>query len=156
DEGDVLEHRPAGEELGVLEHDADGAPELGHLAAPEPHDVEARDLDLAFGRPLVVVQHAQQRGLARPARTAQDGEVTLVEPEGDVAERRDPAGPFSEDLRDVSQPNHGGMPPLYLTAQTFGSFSARSALTSAGLARPWVDVITWPTRKPSAAFLPFR
>ncbi len=37
---------------------------------------------------------------------------------------------------------------------SLASFRASSALTTAGLARPWVAFITWPTRKPSAAFLP--
>src|SRR6266542_2371458 len=58
DERDVLEDGPAGEELGVLEDDAERAPEQRHLPAAQGHDVEARDLDLAVRGALVRVEQA--------------------------------------------------------------------------------------------------
>src|SRR5712692_543886 len=153
DESHVLEDGAPGQQLGVLEDNADGAPQLGDLGPPERGHVEVRDLDLAFGGQLVAVEEAEQGGLARSAGAGEDGEIALVNAERAVAQGRDPGGPLPEDLRHALQPDHG-LQPLYLTAQTCGSFSARSRLTAAGLALPWVAFITWPTRKPRAAFLP--
>src|SRR5712691_3377816 len=152
-EGDVLEDGPAGEELGVLEDDAERAPETGNVRAAQGPDVEPRDLDLAFAGPLVGIEQTEEGGLARPARPAQDDELALLDAERDVAQGGQPHRPAFEDFTDVVEPDHG-LRPFYLTRQTFGSFSSRSEFTTAGLALPAVAFITCPTRKPRAAFLP--
>src|SRR5262245_40470660 len=122
-ERDVLEHGPAREELGVLEDDADGAPEPRHVTPAHRGEIEPRDLDLALGGALVTVEEAEQRGLARSARAGQYDELTLVDAERDVGERRHAARPLAEHSRHPVEPNHGRMRSFYLTAQTFGSFS---------------------------------
>src|SRR5260370_919182 len=88
---------------------------------------------------------------AKPARPAQDDELALLDAERDVAQGGQPHRPAFEDFADVVEPDHG-LRPFYLTLQTFGSFSAKSLFTTAGLALPSVDFITCPTRKPQAAF----
>ena len=66
-EGHVLEHGAAGEQLGVLEDDADRAAQARDLGASELGDVEAGHLDVALGGDVGAIEHAEQRGLAGPA-----------------------------------------------------------------------------------------
>src|SRR5215472_11955707 len=153
DESDVLEHGAPGEQLGVLEHDAEGAAEVGDLGAAEGGDVEASDLDVALRGLLVGVEEAQEGGLARAAGPGENDELALLHRERDVVEGRQLHRPALEQLADAVEPYHEA-PPFYLSLQTFGSFSIRSLFTTAGLALPEVAFITCPTRKPNAAFFP--
>src|SRR5262249_49686629 len=132
----------------------DRTAEKADFRAPEPRDVEVRDLDLPVGGQLGAVEQPKERGLACAARTAQGNELTPPDGERDIPEGLNPGGPPPEDLRHVLQPYHWGLPTFYLTTYNFESFSTSTLLTSPGLARPPVAFITWPTRKPMAAFLP--
>src|SRR5262249_47461384 len=153
DERDVLEYGAAGEQLGVLEHDAEGAAEAGGLGAPEVGDVEAGHLDVALRGLLVGVEEAKEGGLTRAAGPGEYDELALVHRERDIVEGRQLHRPALEQLADAVEPYHEA-PPFYLSLQSFGSFSIRSWLTTAGLALPDVAFITCPTRKPRAAFFP--
>src|SRR6266850_5615255 len=154
-EGHVLEDGAAGQELRVLEHDADGAPQARDLGAAEGGDVEARHVNVALGGHFGRVEEPKQGGLARPTGAAQDDELPLGDMEGHVIESGHAGGAATEDHRHVLQPNHG-LHIILSNYWTFRIFSSNNRFTTAGLAFPWVDFITWPTRKPKAAFFPAR
>ena len=112
DEGDVLEDGAAREELGVLEDDAQRAPEERDVPAAQRRDVEAGHLDLAVRGPLVGVEEAKERRLAGPAGAREDDELALLDGERDVAEGRQLHRPALEDLADAVEPYHGAPPIL--------------------------------------------
>jgi len=106
-EGDVVEHGPAGEELGVLENDPDGPAQVGDLPSAETDHVDPRDLDLPVRGHLVPVEEPEESGLAGPAPPAQNGELGLVDSERDVGESLDSGRPIAIDLRHALKPYHG-------------------------------------------------
>src|SRR5262245_21527665 len=154
DEGDVLEHGPAGKQLRILEHDADRATQSRDTGAAEFGDVEARYLDLPLGRKLVTIEQPGKGRRTGAGRAVDGDEAALFDGEGDITEGCDATGSLAKDLRNVVKPYHRAPTTFYLSPYSFGSFSASSLLTRAGFARPSVDFITCPTRKPMAAFLP--
>ncbi len=106
DEGDVLENGPSREKLGVLEDDAERAPQERDLGALEPGDVEAGDLNLALRGLLVCVKEAQEGGLARPTRAGEHDELALLDGERDIVEGGQLHRPAVEELTDVLEPYH--------------------------------------------------
>jgi hypothetical protein len=85
-EGDVLVDREVGQQLEVLEHEADLAAEVRELAALHPAELDAVDEDLALGRLLLADQQAHERGLAGTRWSNQEQEVSLGHFEVDVAQ----------------------------------------------------------------------
>jgi hypothetical protein len=102
----VLVDGPAGQQLGVLEDDADGATQGGDLPAGQERQLFAEDLDLALGRHVVAIEQAHQGRLAAAAGTAQRDELALGDPEGDVGQRWHLHRPDRIDLRDTVKLNH--------------------------------------------------
>src|SRR4030095_8870048 len=86
----------------------------------------------------------QQRRLPGAARARQEDEVSLVDLERQILEGVDAA---AVRLRDVLRFDHPAFP---------SSSRVISVLTRAGLARPFVALITCPTRNPNVCFLPAR
>jgi hypothetical protein len=74
-----------GQQLGILEDDADRPAQRRHLRASHRYQVVAEDLDAALGGQVIAVEETEQGGLARPAGTRQDDEFTLGDPERHVA-----------------------------------------------------------------------
>ena len=85
-ERDVLVHGLARQQLEVLEHDPDLAPDLRHLAATDPGEVEAVDHHVAACRELIADEQLHQRRLARARRADEEHEVALGDDEIDVLE----------------------------------------------------------------------
>ena len=107
-EGHVLGHRLLLEELEVLEHIADVAPEVGHPPSAEPADVAAgHEYPAVFGHVLAVEQ-ADERGLAGAGRTHQEDELPLADVDGHIAQGHHVA---LEDLRDLLHLDHQASPP---------------------------------------------
>src|SRR5438309_9726071 len=156
DEGDVLVDGADGQQLGVLEDDADRAAERRHLRAPQGHQIVAKNLDVALGEQVISVEEAEQRGLAGPARACQDHELALGDPERHLAQRRDLHGPDRVHLRHPVNLNHDGRFDYSRGLQVCESLSSRRRFTSAGLALPRVAFMTCPTSAPLASFLPRR
>jgi len=86
-EGDVFQDRLALEQLEVLEHDADRAPERGDLGVGDGGDVAPTDQDLALRRQLFSEDELQERRLASPGGSRQEAELALLDVERDVGER---------------------------------------------------------------------
>src|SRR5207245_10707346 len=59
DEGGVLVDGADGQQLGVLEDDADRAAERRHLRTPHGNQIVAKNLDLALGGQVVAVEEAE-------------------------------------------------------------------------------------------------
>ena len=70
----------------------------GDLPPAQRSSVWPSDLDLALGGPLVPVEQAQQRGLARPAGPREHDELARSIRERDVGERGILAGPIPKTL----------------------------------------------------------
>ena len=86
-ERDVLADGLGRQELEVLEHDADLAPHVRHLAPRQLGEVVAVEGDRALRRQLVADQELHERGLAGPGRADEEDEVALGHDEVDVLER---------------------------------------------------------------------
>src|SRR5438093_430968 len=82
--------------------------DLGHLTLPEPPEIVAEHLNVAFGGEIVAIEEPQQRRLARARWSGQDDELTLGDPEADIAQRRDLHRPDRVHLPDANNLNHGG------------------------------------------------
>src|SRR5262249_32361646 len=154
-EGDVLVHRASGQELGVLEDDADGAPKCRDLTRCQLGQRLTEDHHLTLGRLFFAVEQTHQRRLARATRTIDDDELPLVDGEGDVAERRHFHRTDFIDLRHPVKLNHCGRDDYSRPRQAFESFSSRIEFTRPGFALPCVALMTRPTSAPFAALLPF-
>jgi hypothetical protein len=104
---DVLPGRPPGEEHVLLEHDAP--------VSPGPGDRLAVDEDAPARRGDEARDHAQERGLATPARSEQTDEVLVAHLERQVVDRDhrplprdvDLAHPFGLHLGDHGRRRHG-------------------------------------------------
>ena len=77
---DVLVHSLVGQQLEVLEHAADIAPQHGHPAAREVGHVAPGHQDAALGGLKLLEDHADEGGLARAGRPDHEHELAL----GDV------------------------------------------------------------------------
>src|SRR4029077_4497472 len=133
-EGNVLVDGPAGQELGVLENDADRAAQRGHLRVAEQRDLVAEHLDLALGRDVVTVEQAEQGRLAATARTGQGDELTLGDSEGDIGERWDLHRPDGVDLPYSVKLNHEERLDYSRLSHVRESFSWMRRSTIAGFA----------------------
>ena len=102
-ERDVLVHGLVRQELEVLEHAPDVAPELRHLPRAQPADVAAGDQHAAARGDLVAQQQLQEGRLARPGRADEEDELALQDLEREVPQGDDIA--FVR-LGDVFETNH--------------------------------------------------
>ena len=80
-----------GDELEVLEHEADRAPVGLHLGRRQRRQIAAADDHRAFGGPLLQQQQPQQRALAGAARPGQEHELAFLDLQRQIAERIHPA-----------------------------------------------------------------
>ena len=99
-EGDVLGHGLGGQELEVLEHDANEPAEIRDLRAAKARDVPAVHDDASGRGELLTDEEPDQGGFARAGRADKECEVSLIDGEVDVLERR---GPVRVTLADVFQ-----------------------------------------------------
>src|SRR5436309_1953322 len=76
--------------------------------SPKPPEIVAEHLNVAFGGEIVAIEEPQQRRLARARWSGQDDELTLGDPEADIAQRRDLHRPDRVHLPDANNLNHGG------------------------------------------------
>ena len=113
DEGHILEHGPAREQLRILEHDADRPTQLCDIRAAEFGDVETCYLDLAFGRQLVAVEQPEEGRLAGAARAVEGDEFALFDGEREITEGYDATGSLAKDLRNVVKPYHRAPTTFY-------------------------------------------
>ena len=103
-ERDVLEHGLRLDQLEVLEHEADGAAVVLHLARRHLRQVAAVDDEAAFGRQLLPEQQTQERALAGAARAGQEHELAPADREVEIAQREQAA---AVRLRQALGFNHG-------------------------------------------------
>src|SRR4051794_21063370 len=87
--GDVLGRATRRQQLEVLEHAADVAPQLRHLGVLEAREVAAADHDPALRRLDLLQQQLDQRRLARARRADDEHELALLDHERDGAQRDD-------------------------------------------------------------------
>jgi hypothetical protein len=98
--GDVLERGQAGEQVVVLEDEADGATaQRRRLVAREAAERRALHEDLALGGRLQAPGDRQQAALARAARAHHRHELAGADHEVDVAEGVDLRAALAEHLR---------------------------------------------------------
>ena len=71
--------------------EAQRAPVGLHLADREPCEIAPPDDQASFAGDVLAQQEPQQRRLARPARTGQEDELSLVDAQGQIAHRVDAA-----------------------------------------------------------------
>jgi hypothetical protein len=94
-QGDVVEHGAIAEQLVILEHHPDLAPERRHLAPRDPRGVASPDQHLPPGRALDAGDQLQQGALARAGVPGQERHLAGVDAETQVAQgvpsRRDSA-----------------------------------------------------------------
>lgn len=100
---DVLEYRPPGNQSEILKHNANRAPQVGHLLAGDQRDIAAVDQDLPSRRLDLPVDEFQQRALASPAGTAQEGKISPLQLEADFAQSRRTRGELLADLEKLNQ-----------------------------------------------------
>src|SRR6185369_5381328 len=93
------------EQAEVLEDDPELPPQLGHVARLGRHGARAGHAHLARGRPLLHVDHLEQRRLAGPARPGEEDELSLVHLEADVV---DCGAGARVALRDAGESDHRG------------------------------------------------
>ena len=86
-EADVLGHRLVRQQPEVLEHDADPAAELRHLAAPHAAEVAARHPDVAVARHQLANEETDERALAGPRRPDEEDEVAGRDLDVDIGQR---------------------------------------------------------------------
>ena len=86
-EGDVLPHRLVREQLKVLKHDADVAPQFRHAAAPHRVDANTVDDDFAVRRHFFAVHQFKQRRFPGARVADQEDEAAFLDLEIDVVER---------------------------------------------------------------------
>ena len=159
--------------------DAEAPAQPRQAARPERPHLHPVHEDGAPRRALLTRDEAEQGRLAGAARADHDGQLGRLDLEGEIHQRLDaPARRAPVDLGDATELQHGptviigtgvggpagfsragrGAPGRRRTGrrQPAPRRSARSRLTTWGLAFPWVAFMTWPTRKPAACFLPRR
>src|SRR5204862_7486248 len=122
------------DQLEILEHDPDRAPEVGKLRIRKNADVPSVDDDLSLARQLVAKEQPQERRLARAGRSGQEDELPLVDRERHVGEGVPVLPVF---LREVEDLDHAS------------SFAWSIRRTVSGSARPPVAFIAWPTSHPN-------
>ena len=88
DERDVLGDRLVLEQPEILEDDADVAAQRRHLAARHRHEVSPGDVDLAGRRRHLVRHETHERALARAGLADEEDELSALDVEADVVERR--------------------------------------------------------------------
>src|SRR5450759_1039852 len=84
--GHVLVDRLVGQELVVLEHATDLAPEVRYLPFLYLGQVRIGDIDLAAGRLILFEHKLYERGLARPAGADQEHELFCLDINGHVVQ----------------------------------------------------------------------
>jgi hypothetical protein len=105
---DVLLHRQLGQQVEVLEDEADALPPQHRLPAlGEPGQIGAAQPDRAGRGPLEPSRALQQRRLARPGDAEHRGERTRAERQRHPVKRGHHAPPPSVALRHIGQ-HHGG------------------------------------------------
>ena len=104
-ERDVLEHGLGRQQPEVLEHRADVAAEVRHLAIRQRAQVAAEDDDAAVARRLLAQDEPQTRRLARARRADEEDELAAEHLEVDIAQGG--LRGAAKALRDVLEPDHG-------------------------------------------------
>src|SRR5262245_19058315 len=79
DESDVLQHRLAGQQLEVLENEANRAAVGLNLARRQLGEIAPPDHQVTVRRRFLAQEQPQQRGLAGAARASQKNELALVD-----------------------------------------------------------------------------
>jgi hypothetical protein len=105
-ERDVLEHRPPGQKLGVLEDDTDRSAKQGGFRRCQCRHRVAQHVDFAIRGGVVTVEEAQERRLARAAGTGQDHELPFGDAKRHVAQGRDIHRPDRIDLTHAVELDH--------------------------------------------------
>src|ERR1700744_4294805 len=103
-EGHVLVDVLVRQEPEVLEHTADAAPEHRHAPVGQPGQIPAGHPDTAIGRPLLLEDQAQERGVTRTRRADEKDKLAFLHPDADVLQRR--AALARVDLADVIEVDH--------------------------------------------------
>ncbi len=107
--GDVVVDRLVGQQLEVLEHAADVAPQQRHLAVAQGAEVAAGHEDAPRVGPQFLEDQLYEGRLARAGGPDQEHELTLADVTGEVLEA-DHVGVV--DLGDVFEHDHGMRTPL--------------------------------------------
>jgi hypothetical protein len=97
---DVRARRQVGEQVVVLEDEADDLAVVTGAGVGAVGDAVAVDEDAAGGRPVEHPDEREQRRLARARRPGQDDELARLELERDVVDRDDRAGVDAADVLD--------------------------------------------------------
>ena len=105
-EGDVLEDGLVGQQAEVLEDGAHLPSQRRDLPAGQPVEVLAEDVHGPGGRALLAQHQPQQRRLAGAGGADEEDELTLLDLEGAVLDRRPGLGRVQ--LGDVVESDHGG------------------------------------------------
>ena len=101
---DVAPRRQVGEQVELLEHEADEAvADVGELVLVEGCDVVAGEAEDSRRRHVEAPEDVHQRRLARAGRPDDGDELVLVDAQRDVAQRRDLEVAGGVDLADVDQ-----------------------------------------------------
>jgi hypothetical protein len=106
-EGDVLEGAAIGEQLEVLEDDADVAAQVGDRGAAQARDVAAEEQDPPLVGPLGGEDQLEQGALAGARRAGEEDEGALLDGERDVVEGHDFLAPRAEALAHLLEDDHG-------------------------------------------------
>ena len=106
--GDVVVHGAVREQLEVLEHGPDPAPQVGRAVGGHRVDVLAGDLDGAGGGLDLADQHLDQRRLAAAGRAGDEGELAATDLEREVLERDVAAGIDDGRVVDADDRRAGG------------------------------------------------
>ena len=104
-ERDVVEDGLVGQQPEVLEHHAEVAPEVRHLAAGERVELLAEHVDLALGGLLLLEHEAEEARLAGTRRAHQEDELPLQHLEAHAAECWSRRSGIR--LGDLVETNHG-------------------------------------------------
>ena len=129
--GDVVVHRAVGQQLEVLEDDAEVAPEVRHLLARDLRQVAPGDADRSRGRLELLDEQAHDRRLARSGRADEEDELPAADRERRVVE----AHAVVVALADAAELDHrrrGGACRLASDDVGFGRGHSRLQLSGGG------------------------
>ena len=99
----IIEHRPAWQQLEILKHDTDSSPETREFLAAKSRDISASDKHLPPVGNLRAIEEGEQRGFSRAARARDEYKLAPPHLEIDVLEN---IVPVIIALPDARNPDH--------------------------------------------------